>query len=363
MATSLSLMGEHLSCPICLDIFKNPVVLKCSHSFCEDCLQKNWKEVVNRLCPVCRKECYSEEPCPSLALRSLCESIQKITENNQAEHYCQLHEEKLKLFCFDDKQPICVVCHTSKKHKGHECNPIEEIVPGLKNKIQAMISSSVNKLQNEKITHQNWSEHIKGQFQCAEEQIREEFNKLHQFLEEEETAKIGALREEQEQKDEVMQERAEALTRETETLAETTVVVNKEMDVDNITFLQNYKTIMNRANCVSTDTEDIETVSGVLVDMANHLGSLKFKVWEKMLEIIDYIPVTLDPNTTSFMLAVADDLRTLKYSNWQNYPNNTERFQKNVGVLGSEGFSEGIHFWDVEARFFHSLIPKVAFAR
>ncbi|KAJ7985134.1 hypothetical protein DPEC_G00348930 [Dallia pectoralis] len=156
------------------------------------------------------------------------------------------HRKQPKLFCFDDKQPICVVCHTSKKHKGHECNPIEEIVPGFKSKIQSMMSSSVNKLQKKKTTHQNWLEHMKGQAQCAEEQIRKEFKKLHQFLEEEETSRIGALREEQEQKGKVMKERAEALTRETETLAETTVVVNKEMDVDNNTFLQNYKTIMDR---------------------------------------------------------------------------------------------------------------------
>ncbi|XP_010867478.1 nuclear factor 7, brain isoform X1 [Esox lucius] len=351
MAATLSLMEEHLLCPVCLDIFRNPVVLKCSHSFCEDCLQKYWKNVENLFCPVCRKECSSEEPSLSLALKSLCNSIQKFTEKNKAEHNCQLHGEHLKLFCFDDKQPICVVCHTSKKHKGHDCSPIEEAVPDLKSELQAMVFTLMNKLQNKnaaKITHQNWLEHIKGQAQCAEEQIRREFKKLHQFLEEEETARIAALKEEKQQKEGVMQEQAEALMRDMATLSETIIVVKKEMDVDNITFLKNYTAIHNRSNCISTGTEDTEIVSGTLIDMAKHLGSLKFKVWEKMLEFVDHNPVTLDPNTMSTKLAVNDDLSILKYCDErQNLPNNTERFQ-NIGVLGSEGFTKGIHFWDVE---------------
>ena len=41
---------------------------------------------------------------------------------------CNLHGEKLKLFCLVDKQPICVVCQSSKLHKSHECSPIEEAV-------------------------------------------------------------------------------------------------------------------------------------------------------------------------------------------------------------------------------------------
>ncbi|CDQ75542.1 unnamed protein product [Oncorhynchus mykiss] len=150
--------------------------------------------------------------------------------------------------------------------------------------------------------HQSWVEHIKGQAQFAEEQISREFQKLHQFLDEEETARIATLREEERQKSEVMQEKAEALTRELTTLSETIVVLDKEMEVDNITFLQNYKAILKRANCTFPDTEDTQVVSGALIDVAKHVGSLKFKVWEKMHEFVDYTPVTMDPNTISHSL-------------------------------------------------------------
>ncbi|KAL0984685.1 hypothetical protein UPYG_G00145250 [Umbra pygmaea] len=351
MATSLSIVQEHLSCPICLDIFRNPVVLKCSHSFCEECLQKSWKDLEKLFCPMCKKECSSEEPSLSLALKSLCNSFQKGTENNQPENNCQLHGEKLKLFCFDDNQPICVVCHTSRKHKGHDCCPIEEAVPDLKSEIHSMLSMLKNKLENKntaKMTHQSWAEYIKGQAQCAEKQIRTEFKKLHQFLEEEETARIAALREEVQQKEGDMRERAQALTRETTLLTETIEVINTEMDVDNTTFLQNYQATRNRAESMPPDTSDAENVSGVLVDMAKHVGSLKFKVWQKMLDFFGYIPVTMDPNTMSPKLTLTDDLCTVKYcEEKQNFPENPERFHY-TGVLGSEGYSRGIHCWDVD---------------
>uniref|UniRef100_A0A3Q0S6Z6 RING-type domain-containing protein n=1 Tax=Amphilophus citrinellus TaxID=61819 RepID=A0A3Q0S6Z6_AMPCI len=36
---------EHLSCPVCHDIFQDPVILSCSHSFCKACLQRWCREL------------------------------------------------------------------------------------------------------------------------------------------------------------------------------------------------------------------------------------------------------------------------------------------------------------------------------
>uniref|UniRef100_A0A4W5MIG9 B box-type domain-containing protein n=1 Tax=Hucho hucho TaxID=62062 RepID=A0A4W5MIG9_9TELE len=184
-----------------------------SHSFCEECLRKYWKDMEIFLCPVCRKECSSEEPSQSLALKSLCESFQRGNEKEKgSQDICQLHGEKLKLFCFDDKQPICVVCHTSKKHKGHDCYPIEEAMPDLKSEIKAPLQSKLEKMTTAKLEDENCMEHLMVQGQLGEEQIRGVFKKFYQFLEEEEAARIAALKKEQQLKYEVMRERVEKLT-------------------------------------------------------------------------------------------------------------------------------------------------------
>ncbi len=73
MAGRLSLPEVDLTCPICCEIFKDPVVLKCSHSFCAACLQQYWTQGRSRDCPLCRTPSL-DDPVPSLTLKNLCES-------------------------------------------------------------------------------------------------------------------------------------------------------------------------------------------------------------------------------------------------------------------------------------------------
>ncbi len=133
--TSINVSAEELSCPVCHEIFKDPVLLSCSHSFCKECLQQFWRTRKTRECPVCRRRSSRDDPPISLVLKNLCESFLK--ERNErcssgSEELCSLHSEKLKLFCLEDKQPACLVCFTSQTHVNHTFRPIDEVVPSYK---------------------------------------------------------------------------------------------------------------------------------------------------------------------------------------------------------------------------------------
>ncbi len=65
-----SLSEDDLSCPVCHEIFKNPVVLSCSHSFCKECLQQFWRTKKTQECPVCRRRSSKEEPPCNLVLKT-----------------------------------------------------------------------------------------------------------------------------------------------------------------------------------------------------------------------------------------------------------------------------------------------------
>ncbi|CAM5158304.1 unnamed protein product, partial [Eretmochelys imbricata] len=47
-------------------------------------------------------------------------------EKGQKEDLCERHEERLKLFCEEDGETICLVCEKSRDHKSHTVVPIEE---------------------------------------------------------------------------------------------------------------------------------------------------------------------------------------------------------------------------------------------
>ena len=138
---------EELSCPVCCEIFKTPVILSCSHSICKECLQQFWKTKETQECPVCRRRSSRDDPPVNLTLKNLCESFLK--ERNEkrssgSEEICSLHSEKLKLFCLEDKQPVCLVCINSQKHDNHKFRPISKVVSSYKVRLMFLVSHVKN---------------------------------------------------------------------------------------------------------------------------------------------------------------------------------------------------------------------------
>ncbi|XP_036409861.1 zinc-binding protein A33-like isoform X2 [Megalops cyprinoides] len=356
MASRLSLLEEELSCPVCSDIFRDPVVLKCSHSFCKSCLQQYWKQKGSRECPVCRRRSSMENPLPNLALRNTCEAFLK---ERSLYKLCSAHNEKIKLFCLEEEEPICVDC-LKTTHRNHNFSPIEEAALGRKEKLRTALTPLQEKLEafnKVKLICDQTLEHIKSQSQHTERQIKMEFEKLQQFLKDEEAARIAALREEEEQKSQRMKEKIEKMMQEISSLSEQIRAIEQELGAEDVSFLQSYKDTVRRAQCT---LQDPEQVSGALIDVAKHLGNLKYRVWEKMLGTVQYTPVILDPNTAHPKLSLSENLTRVTYCNKrQPLPENPERFDCRSGVLGSEGFSSGKHCWDVEVLDIHFWVLGV----
>nr|XP_014353171.1 PREDICTED: zinc-binding protein A33-like [Latimeria chalumnae] len=88
---------------------------------------------------------------------------------------------------------------------------------------------------------------------------------------------------------------------------------------------------------------------GALIDVAEYLGNLQHRVWNRVRRITNPVTVTLDPNTASPWLTVSEDLTSVTYgSTWKNLPDNPERFDVFPCVLGSEGFTSGRLSWVVD---------------
>ncbi|XP_042565205.1 nuclear factor 7, brain-like [Clupea harengus] len=177
---SKSFSEEDFSCPVCYNIYKDPVLLTCTHSICNTCLQQFWETKGSRECPICRTSCSKEKYPLNLKLKNLCETFQQ--ERIQGEAFCSLHRSELKLFCEDDKQLVCLVCRDSKLHKNHNFSPISEAALERKEELKIKLEPLQKKLDNfkqVKTTSDKTAQHIRVQAQHTERQIKEEFEKLH----------------------------------------------------------------------------------------------------------------------------------------------------------------------------------------
>uniref|UniRef100_A0A670HY01 Zinc finger protein RFP-like n=1 Tax=Podarcis muralis TaxID=64176 RepID=A0A670HY01_PODMU len=126
---------EEATCSICLECFRDPVIIpECGHNFCRACLIQCWEKSEGEAsCPLCREIIQHRTLIPNRPLANVVEILgaEKVSlpGGKGAEgkgRVCEKHQEPLKLFCKEEEAPICVVCHVSKEHKGHEVIPLEE---------------------------------------------------------------------------------------------------------------------------------------------------------------------------------------------------------------------------------------------
>ncbi|XP_026780563.3 tripartite motif containing 35-28 [Pangasianodon hypophthalmus] len=344
-----SLLESDLSCPVCRDLFRDPVLLSCGHSFCEECLENSWKNKNTKLCPVCRKNCDGETPIPNRALKNTTESFQKekgwrITGAPQV--ICGLHHRDLQLYCIHDEEPICAECVAL--HSGHDVKPIDHGVQYCQELLELKVKILADKLESFKKLKKRCNEtvnYIRSQSEEAEKQIRQEFERLHQILKEEEASRIVALKKEEEQKTKMLKEKIESISRDITTLTELIQSLRREMTAEDLVVLQNYQSLKQRAQW--TD-ESQKFPHGVLINVALHVGALDYKVWESMRSQVKCFPVLMDPNSSSPWLSMSPSYASVKESTErQSVPDNPERFDPCVFVLGSEGFMSGRHRWEV----------------
>uniref|UniRef100_A0A8C5FY13 Zinc-binding protein A33-like n=1 Tax=Gouania willdenowi TaxID=441366 RepID=A0A8C5FY13_GOUWI len=336
-----SISEEDLICSLCSGIFSLPVILKCKHSFCRACLVDFWECAISRVCPMCGLEVPSGKPLINLELKLAVEALQA----QRNEEVCPQHNEKMQIFCHNDEELICAVCRVNKQHKVHECSPVEEAA---QNKRVGLFIYSVNTsnvdLHKLKTSFPEQSQTIQ---RCEiETAIKDEFEKLHQFLREEENRRLKQLRQEEETKVQVMNKKLEMLRDQITRLSSAISDAERDLQATDVPFL--LVGLQPDIIEVKSPIYQPQCVRDILINYADHLASLRVRVWKAMTSSIYDAPITLDPNTAHSNLKISPDLRSVHYSKQQPLPDNPERCTSQVCVLGAPGFTSGKHHWTVD---------------
>ena len=132
-----------LECTLCLDVFTEPKMLSCLHSFCSNCLtlyvsRNHENQTLN--CPICRTEWDNvKNPIEKLPIDSVLNAelnhwneLLDIKEKN----FCGCREEgeerlEAIVYCIECEEHFCEECQKAHnrlaKNKKHSMGPIEEI--------------------------------------------------------------------------------------------------------------------------------------------------------------------------------------------------------------------------------------------
>uniref|UniRef100_A0A672YJR8 RING-type domain-containing protein n=1 Tax=Sphaeramia orbicularis TaxID=375764 RepID=A0A672YJR8_9TELE len=261
----IELVEHYLTCPVCLETFRDPVSLSCNHSFCSNCLKEFWKENENRTCPICRRK-NSKHIFVNFTLKELADSFagrlnigSSETEKGEkkVEVVCSKHQEEPKLFCKDENRAVCSICDVSF-HDTHTVVPVEEAVTEMKDELKSDLKSlqeKKNKYEETQKTYNEIIQHLKKQVLFTENQIRAEFNKLQQFLKEEEESRLAALREEEEQKRRSVIREMKRIEEQMSSVSDSICAVEEELQKASAPFLISCKDTQSRARAQCSVSE------------------------------------------------------------------------------------------------------------
>lgn len=355
MACSLK---DELLCSICLSIYQDPVSFGCEHYFCRKCITEHWSRQEphgTRDCPECRRTFTDPLLSPSLKLSNIVERysafpLDAILNAQRSSYPCKDHE-KVKLFCLTDKSLVCFFCDEPALHEQHQVTTIdeayEEIQREMKEQLATLQDSERGHTEALQLLQRQLTE-TKSSAKSLRATIGDAFERLHRFLRERQKSMLEELEMDTARKLSDIEHKIQRYSQQLRDVKEGIQILQERLnETGRHDFLEGVAVTSERIKGKIHETnltyEDFPT--------SKYMGPLQYTIWKSLFQDISPVPaaLTLDPITAHQRLILSDDCTIVAYGNLHPQPlqDSPRRFDVEVSVLGAEGFSSGVHYWEV----------------
>ncbi|XP_062816554.1 E3 ubiquitin-protein ligase TRIM50-like isoform X1 [Anolis carolinensis] len=347
---SLDHLEDHLLCPICLEVFREPLMLPCGHSYCRPCVESlSGGPEARFLCPLCRQSAHAASSPPNVSLARLVEALRtgahggEEQQEQQEEESCPDHRNPLSLFCEDDRDVICGLCGTIGTHRHHRLTPLstaysrmKEDLSGRMTEVQEQargLEELLGRLMNNKTRIVNESDVFKWV-------LRKHFQDLHRFVDEEKARflgrverQVGALQAGLEEQ----QEQAQAALERIRHLQERLTALS---DQGQHAFIRKYSSLPSRSELTPPSlSEGLSSAPPAVSFQPDfHAEDVQMEVWKRLLRRVLPTPEALTLEGPSWAAGQGGRRGSLP-----------ERSEGGPSwAVGRRGFSWGRHYWEVE---------------
>ncbi|XP_077334403.1 E3 ubiquitin/ISG15 ligase TRIM25-like [Lithobates pipiens] len=232
-------LTEDMECSICLNVYTDPVTLKCGHNFCRVCIGRTLdtqRRSGGYFCPECRQKLKRPNlkknitlckilqtlqttqgdqdktgisctycihtPVPALISCLMCEA--SLCDNHLSVHSktpehvlcdpttslenrkCSVHKKILEYYCTEDETCICVSCRLDGEHRGHQVETLDEASEMKKKKLRNVLQKLMTEREEMEKRVQSLQEHgrkVQGEADGETERVTVLFRDLRRRLE------------------------------------------------------------------------------------------------------------------------------------------------------------------------------------
>uniref|UniRef100_A0A8C6D1Q5 Tripartite motif-containing protein 5 n=1 Tax=Moschus moschiferus TaxID=68415 RepID=A0A8C6D1Q5_MOSMO len=326
-------LQEEVTCPICLELLKEPLSLDCGHSFCQICITANSKKSVTgqegeRKCPVCRINFESGKLRPNWHLANI---VQRVRE---------------------DGKVICWLCERSQEHRGHATFLMEEVAQEYQKKLQTALERLKQKQQEAEELESDFREEIaawKNQTQHERQNVQAEFRKLRVILDSEERKELQKLKAEETAILCTMENSEDELVQQSQLVRNLISDIEHRLQGSTMQMLQDVNDIMKRSKTLTLKKPKQVPKEQRSVFRAPDLRDI-LRVFNELRYVERYwVHVTLSHTTGNRNIAISADRRQVTYV-YKDQTNNQcwKEVYEDYGVLGSPVITSGRHYWEVD---------------